>query len=99
MNKRIRVMIVDDHPMVRRGLATFLKSAPDIELVGEAGSGVEAIRISRQTSPDMELMDLQMPEMDGITATKAIRDADPEIQVIVVTSSPDDQLVAEAGER
>src|SRR5947207_14544365 len=96
MNGRIRVMIVDDHLMVRRGLATFLRATPDLELVGEAASGAEAIRVCEQTRPDVVLMDLKLPDLDGIAATRAIRDAHPDIQVIVVTSSPEDELVSES---
>jgi NarL family two-component system response regulator LiaR len=94
--ERIRVMIVDDHLMVRRGLATFLRSAPDLELVGEAGTGTEAVRMCDRARPDVVLMDLKLPELDGIAATRAIRGAHPNIQVIALTSSQDDELVSEA---
>jgi NarL family two-component system response regulator LiaR len=94
--ERIRVMIVDDHLMVRRGLATFLRSAPDLELVGEAGTGTEAMRVCERSRPDVVLMDLKLPELDGIAATRAIRAAHPNIQVIALTSSQDDELVSEA---
>jgi two-component system, NarL family, response regulator LiaR len=96
MSDRIRVVIVDDHLMVRRGLATFLKAAADLELVGEAGTGTEAVRVCRDTRPDVVLMDLRLPEMNGILATRAIRETFPETQVIVVTSAHEDQLVSEA---
>jgi two-component system, NarL family, response regulator LiaR len=96
MNERIRVMIVDDHLMVRRGLATFLRAAPDLELVGEAASGAEAIRVCAEARPEVILMDLKLPDLDGIAATRAIRSAHPEIQVIAVTSSQEDGLVSEA---
>jgi NarL family two-component system response regulator LiaR len=96
MTERIRVMIVDDHLMVRRGLATFLRAAPDLELVGEAASGAEAIRVCEQARPQVILMDLKLPDLDGIAATRAIRSAHPEIQVIAVTSSQEDGLVSEA---
>jgi NarL family two-component system response regulator LiaR len=96
VNERIRVMIVDDHLMVRRGLATFLRAAPDLELVGEAASGAEAIRMCEQARPEVILMDLKLPDLDGIAATRAIRNAHPEIQVIAVTSSQEDALVSEA---
>jgi NarL family two-component system response regulator LiaR len=89
-------MIVDDHLMVRRGLATFLRAAQDLELVAEAGTGAEAIRVCEQTRPDVVLMDIKMPDLDGISATRAIRDAHPEIQVIAVTSSSEDELVSQA---
>jgi NarL family two-component system response regulator LiaR len=93
VSDRIRVVIVDDHLMVRRGLATFLRSAPDLLLVGEAASGKEAIRICAEVQPDVVLMDLMLPDVDGVTATQAIRAARPETQVIAVTSSLDDTLV------
>ncbi len=95
MTERIRVVIVDDHLMVRRGLATFLKAAQDLELVGEAATGPEAIRVCAETRPDVVLMDLKLPELDGIGATLAIRQAHPETQVIAVTSSHEDDLVSQ----
>ena len=82
----IRVMLVDDHAMVRRGLATFLKVHPDLALVGEAETGEEAIRLCGQLLPDVLLMDLAMPTMDGTTATRAIRKQFPTVRVC--TSPP-----------
>lgn len=96
MSERIRVLIVDDHLMVRRGLATFLRSARDLELVGEAINGAQAIGMCEKTRPHVVLMDLRMPEMDGIDATRAIRAAHPEVQVIALTSSHEDELVSQA---
>jgi NarL family two-component system response regulator LiaR len=96
MTERIRVMIVDDHLMVRRGLASLLCAAHDVELVGEAATGAEAVRISAHIRPDVVLMDLKLPELDGIAATRAIRQANPDVQVIAVTSSHEDELVSEA---
>lgn len=96
MTERIRVMIVDDHLMVRRGLATFLGAAPDLELVGEAANGAEAVRLCAQIRPDVVLMDLKLPELDGVKATRAIREANPDVRVIAVTSSYEDELVSEA---
>jgi NarL family two-component system response regulator LiaR len=89
-------MIVDDHLMVRRGMATFLSAAPDLELAGEAASGAEAVRVCAEIRPDVVLMDLKLPDLDGIAATRAIRQAHPDIQVIAVTSSHEDELVSEA---
>jgi NarL family two-component system response regulator LiaR len=94
--ERIRVLVVDDHLMVRRGLATFLRAAPDLELVGEAATGAEAVRLCAQNRPDVVLMDLRLPEMSGVEATRAIRQANPTIQVIAVTSSHEDHLVLDA---
>ena len=92
-SKVIRVMIVDDHDMVRKGLATFLKVNADLELVGEARDGQEALRMCEQVRPDVILMDLVMPEMDGTTATKLIRERWPEVQVVALTSFQEQDLV------
>jgi NarL family two-component system response regulator LiaR len=92
----IRVMIVDDHGMVRRGLATILKVKPDLELVGEASSGREAVRVCEQAQPDVVLMDLVMPEMGGAEATRLIREHCPQVQVIALTSFQEKELVREA---
>jgi NarL family two-component system response regulator LiaR len=89
----IRVMIVDDHDMVRKGLATFLKVNADLELVGEARDGREALRMCEQVHPDVVLMDLVMPEMDGTAATKLIRERWPEVQVVALTSFQEQDLV------
>jgi len=91
--KKIRVMLVDDHNVVRSGLATFLKAYDDLELVGEARNGLEAVDICRQKKPDVILMDLMMPEMDGIAATRAILAETPEIKIIAMTSFEEEQLV------
>ncbi|HEM46175.1 MAG TPA: response regulator transcription factor [Alphaproteobacteria bacterium] len=92
----IRVAIVDDHSMVRRGLATILKLKPGLELVGEAGNGKEALDLCSHAQPDVVLMDLIMPEMDGPSATRAIRERWPRIQVIALTSFQEKELVREA---
>jgi NarL family two-component system response regulator LiaR len=89
----IRVMLVDDHNVVRSGLATFLKAYDDLELVGEARNGREAVDLCRQKKPDVILMDLMMPEMDGITATRAIMVETPGVKIIAMTSFEDEQLV------
>jgi NarL family two-component system response regulator LiaR len=91
----IRVMIVDDHDMVRKGLATFLKVNEDLELVGEARDGQEALQLCEQVRPDVILMDLVMPEMDGTTATRLIRERWPQVQVIALTSFQEQELVRE----
>lgn len=92
-SKPIRVMIVDDHAVVRSGLAAFLLAFDDLELVGEADSGEEAVRLCAQVQPDVVLMDLVMPKMDGATATRAIRERCPEVQVIALTSFKEEELV------
>jgi two-component system, NarL family, response regulator LiaR len=89
----IRVMLVDDHAVVRSGLGAFLMAFDDLELVGEAGGGLEAINRCQQFQPDVILMDLVMPGMDGAATTKAIRERCPHIQVIALTSFKEDELV------
>jgi len=92
----IRVMVVDDHDMVRRGLAAFLRIKPDLKLVGEARNGQEALDSCDELQPDIILMDLVMPEMDGATAIRLIRERCPKIQVIALTSFQEQALVEEA---
>ena len=92
----IRVMLVDDHTMVRRGLAAFLKAFDDLELAGEAESGEAAIRLCAEVLPDVILMDMVMPDMDGATATRAIRQQFPQVQVIALTSFKEGDLVKNA---
>jgi NarL family two-component system response regulator LiaR len=92
----IRVMLVDDHAMVRRGLATFLKVFDDLELAGEAASGEAAIELCARILPDVVLMDMVMPGMDGATATRNIRQQFPTVQVIVLTSFEEEELVHSA---
>ena len=92
----IRIVIVDDHDMIRSGLAVFLEAFDDLQLVGEATDGREAIRLCDEVKPDVALMDLVMPQMDGVTAIRAIRQAHPETQVIALTSFGDQNLVQEA---
>ncbi len=89
-------MIVDDHTMVRRGLATILKVRPDLNLVGEAGNGREALQVCETVRPDVILMDLVMPEMSGAEATQLIREQCPYVQVIALTSFQEKELVKEA---
>jgi two-component system, NarL family, response regulator LiaR len=92
----IRVMLVDDHEMVRKGLALFLKAFNDLELVGEAGSGPAAIQRCGEILPDVVLMDVVMPEMDGVETTRVIRQQFPQIQVIALTSFTEGDLVKNA---
>ncbi len=92
----IRVILVDDHTMVRRGLATFLKAFDDLVLAGEAGSGEEAIQLCGESLPDVVLMDMVMPDMDGATATRAIRQQFPQVQVIALTSFKEGELIRNA---
>lgn len=91
----IRVLIADDHPVVRQGLRIFLGCDPELETVGEARDGAEALRLARELQPDVVLMDLAMPVMDGIAATALIRQEMPGIEVLTLTCMPsDDYLVA-----
>jgi len=89
----IKVIIVDDHAVVRSGLSAFLMVFDDLDFVGEAASGEEAVRLCNSLNPDVVLMDLVMPGMDGATATQAIRENCPETQVIALTSFKEDDLV------
>jgi NarL family two-component system response regulator LiaR len=90
---KIRVLIVDDHGMVRQGLRTYLSLMEDIKIVGEAQNGSEAVAQVRRLKPDVVLMDLVMPEMDGIEATRRINEHHPETKVIVLSSFTEDDKV------
>jgi DNA-binding NarL/FixJ family response regulator len=92
----IKVFIVDDHHVVRRGLLFFLKTQKDIEIVGEASNGEEAIQLIQQLKPDVVLMDLVMPVMDGIEATKKIKEMAPDIKILILTSFSDQDHVIPA---
>src|ERR1700690_424736 len=96
LSPAIRVMLVDDHTMVRRGLATFLNAFDDLELAGEAESGQSAIKLCAKLHPDVVLMDMMMPDMDGAMATRKIREQFPKVQVIVLTSFKEEELVKNA---
>jgi NarL family two-component system response regulator LiaR len=89
----IRVLLVDDHAVVRSGLSAFLLAYDNLELVGEASSGAEAVQQCEQHAPDVVLMDLIMPGMNGVETTQAIRARWPHIQVIALTSFPEEDLV------
>ncbi len=92
----IRVMLVDDHAVVRSGLSAFLLAYDDLEIAGEVDNGVEAIELCAEVTPDVVLMDMVMPEMDGAAATRAIRKNHPQVQVIALTSFKEDDLVHSA---
>lgn len=92
----IRLLIADDHSVVRQGLRMFLGTDPEIEIVGEAGDGAEALRLARQLQPDVVLMDLLMPVMDGISATAAIRRELPDTEVVALTSVLEGAAVVDA---
>lgn len=92
----IRVMIVDDHGMVRKGLMAYLNNWPDINVIGEARDGREAIDLCEKLYPDVMLMDLVMPEMGGVAATRAIHQRWPHVQIIALTSFQEKELVNDA---
>ena len=92
----IRVLIVDDHPMVRRGLSAFLMSQSDMEMAGEADGGEDALRMCEQLAPDVVLMDLVMPGVDGVAAIRSIRQRWPDIKIIALTSFSEEDLVRQA---
>jgi DNA-binding NarL/FixJ family response regulator len=84
--RRIRILCVDDHPLVRDGIAYAIQKQNDMELVGQAGSGLEAIAAYREHLPDVTLMDLRMPEMNGIEATRLIREEFPNARIVILTT-------------
>ena len=92
----IRILIADDHGIVRQGLRMYLGSDPELEIIGEARNGAEALKLAHQLHPDVVLMDLLMPVMDGIAATSAIRRELPDTEVVALTSVLEDAAVVEA---
>ncbi len=99
---KIKVLIADDHPVVREGLSAMLNKEPDIQVVGEAENGTEAIDKAKELQPDVVLMDLRMPEVDGVEAMRQIRAANPGIKFIVLTTYDNDEYIfkgIEAGAR
>src|SRR5919197_166275 len=92
----IRVLIADDHAVVRNGLRAFLDVVPDIDVVGEAENGAEALERVRQLQPDVVVMDMVMPELDGVAATKALRETSPNVHVLALSSFTDDERVLPA---
>jgi DNA-binding NarL/FixJ family response regulator len=94
--RTISVLLVDDHPLLREGVAAVIKMQPDMTLVGEAENGLEAIELFRQTLPDITLMDLQMPEMGGVEAIEKIRAESPAARILVLTTYKGDVLALRA---
>jgi NarL family two-component system response regulator LiaR len=92
----IRVLIADDHSVIRQGLRMFLELDPELEIVGEAKNGVDALNLAREHEPDVVLMDLLMPDMDGVTATEAIRNELPDTEVVALTSVLEDRAIFDA---
>lgn len=100
--EQIKVLIADDHPVVREGLFAMLSRQPDFKVVGEAKDGVEAVEMARRLNPDVVLMDLRMPEMDGVEAMRQIKSTNPDIKFIILTTYSDDEYIfsgLEAGAR
>ncbi len=93
MQEPITVMIVDDHEMVRSGAKGYLEAQPEIAVVAEAESGIEAVRLAREYIPDVVLMDLVMPGMDGVEATRKVKDISPRTQIIILTSFHEDEHI------
>jgi DNA-binding NarL/FixJ family response regulator len=90
VTERIRLLIADDHPIVRAGLQDVLSSQPEFEVIAEATTGTEAVTLASRLRPDVVVMDLRMPEMDGVEAIAKIKDAHPDIQILVVTTYDSD---------
>jgi len=90
---RVRVLIVDDHDMLREGLASFLGAYPDLQLAGQAANGREALRLCEVDCPDVILMDLRMPDMDGVEATRRILERHPGVKIVALTSFGEEELV------
>src|SRR6185295_1276778 len=95
-SSRIRILTVDDHPLLRAGIAGLIADEPDMVLVAEAENGRDAIALFRRHRPDVTLMDLQMPEMDGFGALEAIRAQEPDARIVILTTYPGDAQVVRA---
>src|SRR5512143_3916366 len=93
MTDPITVLLVDDHAMVRQGVRAFLATQPDLSVVAETGSGAEAVKLAAQYVPDVVLMDLIMPDMDGVEATRRLKQVSPRSQIIVLTSYHEDEHI------
>jgi DNA-binding NarL/FixJ family response regulator len=89
----VRILLADDHPVVRDGLAAMLGTQPDFQVIGEAGTGAEAVAEAARLRPDVVLMDLEMPSLDGIEAIRRLRAADPAVQVVVLTAFDTDERI------
>ena len=95
MNDPIRVMVADDHVIVRDGLRLIMETVDDIDLIGQAGNGKEAVELAEELAPDVVLMDMRMPEMDGLTAIRHLKVDHPEIAIVILTTYNEDELMIE----
>jgi len=93
MKPPIRVLVADDHLIIRQGLRLILETEPDFEMVGEAADGAEALQLCVELKPDVVLMDLRMPGMDGLTAIEKLRSVQPEVAVVILTTFNEDALM------
>ena len=96
MSETLRILLVDDHVLFRQGIRFGIASRPDMEVVGEAGNGLEAIALARETMPDVILMDISMPRLSGLEATRQIKREMPHIRIVILTVSDDEQHLFEA---
>jgi DNA-binding NarL/FixJ family response regulator len=96
MERPIRILVADDHPVVRDGLVAILGTRPDFEVVGEAGTGREAVEEYQRLSPDVVFLDLEMPEMDGVAVLRVLRQYDPNVKVIIFTAFDTDERIVDA---
>ena len=94
--RNIEVMVVDDHPVVRHGIQAILFTFDDINVIGEAGNGLDALALCKKTKPDVVLMDIVMPGMNGVETTRALIEHNSQLKIIVLTSFPDQDLVRQA---
>lgn len=96
MSEQIRILLADDHPVVRDGLVAILSTQPDFEVVGEAGNGSSAVQLVQELKPDLILLDLEMPEMDGVETLQILRADNPNVRVIVFTAFDTDERILTA---
>jgi len=88
---KTRILLADDHDVVRSGLRALLRTSPDFSIVGEAADGEEAVRMTEKTKPDVVIMDISMPNLDGIAATKIIKERLPDVKVVILTVHEDEE--------